>query len=177
MKSSYNSHVKRVILGLVIFAAVGFVGKEISSPKSFGVYGHYRADAVQEEADRDIRHKTNTPCLPCHTYEAGLHLNGLHKTISCEFCHGPMADHVTDGIKTGELPVRKGEEIRVLCLRCHNKAIHARPEDVIKTVVMPDHLRDQKVRETHTCNQCHHVHAPYNYIDHAKKASGIKEAS
>ncbi len=176
MESSHNSHVKRIIGGLVVFAVLGFIVKIIMTPGSFGKYGHYRADAIQEEAGVEIRHWTNASCLSCHAHEANYHANGNHKTISCEFCHGPYADHVADGKKTGTLPVKTGDEIKVLCLRCHNKAIKARPGDVIKTVVMPDHLKKQNVKVTHACNQCHYVHAPLEYIKQARKITGIQEA-
>ncbi len=175
MESSHNSHVKRIIGGIVVFAVLGLVVKTLMTPASFGKYGHYRADAIQEEAAGDIRHWTNASCLSCHEHEAKYHARGNHKTISCEFCHGPYADHVADGKKTGTLPVKTGDEIKVLCLRCHNKAIKARPEDVIKTVVMPDHLKKQDVKVTHTCNQCHYVHAPLEYIRQSKKITGIQE--
>ncbi len=178
MKSNYNSHVWRVVFGLVVLLIgvilwFGVVKNRVIT--SFGQYGHYRADAIDDEAQREIRFMTNAPCLSCHAYETRLHDNGRHKTISCEFCHGVLADHVKDNKKIGALPVKKREEIKVLCLRCHNKAIQARPKDVIKTVVMPDHLRDQKVKETHICNQCHLVHAPFYYIDHANRILGIQE--
>jgi len=177
VESSYNSHVKRIILGLVIFAVVGFFGRKLLVPESFGIYGHYRADTIQEEADREIRHWTNAACLSCHPYEKKIHLEGKHKTISCEFCHGTYADHIENGKKIGSLPVKKNEDITILCLRCHNRAIQARPKEVIKTVIMPDHLESQKVKVTHTCNQCHHVHAPLRYINRAKKMLGMLEAS
>jgi len=175
LKSSYNSHVKRIAAGLVAAAVMGFLFTRLLVPESFGVHGHYRADAIGEEAAREIRHWTNAPCFTCHAYEANVHLNGLHKNISCEFCHGPYADHVKDGKKTGPLPVRKGDDINTLCLRCHNKAIQARPEEVIKTVTMPEHLFNQRVRLTHLCNQCHHVHAPLKYIKRANEIVGMLE--
>lgn len=177
MQSTYNSHVKRIVLGLAVFAVIGLLGKMLLTPTSFGKYGHYRADTIEEEAQVEIRHWTNASCLVCHEHEANMHLKGLHKTISCEFCHGPYADHIQDGKKVATLPVKKGEEIRVLCLRCHNRAIQARPEEVIKTVVMPEHLESQKVKVTHLCNQCHQVHAPLKYINRAKKLVGMQEAS
>jgi len=177
VQSSYYSHVIRIVLGIVILAVLGFIGKTVLTPKSFGTYGYYRADAIEEEANIDIRHWTNAPCFSCHAYEANIHLNGTHETISCEFCHGPYADHVKNGKKTGSLPVKKGEEIKTLCLRCHNKAIQARPEEVIKTVAMPEHLKDQKVKLTHTCNQCHHVHAPLKYINRAEQIIGMQGES
>ena len=177
MQSTYNSHVKRIVLGLVVFAVIGLLGKMLLTPKSFGTYGHYRADTIEEEANLKIRHGTNASCFSCHQHEADIHLKGRHKTISCEFCHGPYADHIKDGKKVGTLPVKRGEEIRVLCLRCHNKAIQARPEEVIKTVVMPEHLESQKVKVTHICNQCHNQHAPLQYINRAKEIVGMQEKS
>ena len=177
MQSTYNSHVKRIVLGLVVFAVIGLLGKMLLTPKSFGTYGHYRADTIEEEARVEIRYWTNASCFSCHQNEADIHLKGRHKTISCEFCHGPYADHIKDGKKVGMLPVKRGEEIRVLCLRCHNKAIQARPEEVIKTVVMPEHLESQKVKVTHICNQCHNQHAPLQYINRAKEIVGMQEKS
>jgi len=177
VRSTYNSHVKRIVLGLAVFAVIGLLGKMLLTPKSFGTYGHYRADTIEEEAQVEIRHGTNASCFSCHKHEADIHLKGRHKTISCEFCHGTYADHIKDGKKVGMLPVKRGEEIRLLCLRCHNKAIQARPEEVIKTVVMPEHLESQKVKITHICNQCHNQHAPLQYINRAKEIVGMQEKS
>jgi len=177
VRSTYNSHVKRIVLGLAVFAVIGLLGKMLLTPKSFGTYGHYRADTIAEEAQVEIRHGTNASCFSCHQHEADIHLKGRHKTISCEFCHGTYADHIKDGKKVGTLPVKRGEEIKVLCLRCHNKAIQARPEEVIKTVVMPEHLESQKVKVTHICNQCHNQHAPLQYINRAKEIVGMQEKS
>lgn len=175
MKSGNYSHVIRIIFGIIVFSALGYLGKILLTPESFNnKYGHFRADAIEDEAAREVRHWTNASCLSCHAYEAKIHLQGRHKTISCEFCHGPYADHIKDGKKTGVLPVKKGEDIKILCMRCHNRAIQARPGEVIKTVVMPDHLKTQKVKETHLCNQCHHVHAPLKYIERAREITGFE---
>jgi len=165
-----------VLLSLVVLAVVGLLVKQLLLPKSFGVYGYYRADAITESAAVPIRHGTNESCFDCHKYEAAIHKKGWHKTISCEFCHGTYADHVDKGKKIAALPVKKDKEITTLCLRCHNTEITARSEEVIKTVAMPDHLEKQKVKLTHNCNQCHHVHAPLKYINRAKEITGLMEA-
>jgi len=164
-----------VVLSVVVMAGVGLVVKAQLIPKSFGLYGPYRADAIDEEGQRVLRHGTNGSCFRCHQYEATIHLKGEHKTISCEFCHGTYSDHVSNGRKMANLPVKKGTEITTLCLRCHNTEIKARSTMVIKTVGMPDHLKKQNVKLTHTCNQCHHVHAPLKYINEAKKITGLME--
>lgn len=164
MDLSYKMRLVVLAVGLCILAGSGLLVKGFLVPESFGVYGPYRADAITEEAALPIRHGTNTSCFSCHAHEANIHQAGLHKTISCEFCHGPYADHVADNKKTGTLPMKTGDEITTLCLRCHNTEIKARPEQVIKTVAMPDHLKDRQVKLSHNCSQCHHVHAPLKHI-------------
>ena len=175
MGLSYKMRLVVLAVGLSFMVGGGFLIKGLLVPESFGLYGSYRADAIDEEAGKPIRHGTNESCYSCHAFEAGIHRAGLHKTISCEFCHGPWADHVDGKKKIGTLPVKKGEEITALCLRCHNTEIKARPEQVIKTVAMPDHLKSQHVKTSHTCNQCHHVHAPLKYIIRARNITGLTE--
>ena len=175
MGLSYKMRLVVLVAGLSIMVGGGVLLKGLLVPESFGMYGPYRADAIQEEAVIPIRHGTNASCYSCHGYEAMVHKAGLHKTISCEFCHGPYADHVDGKKKIGTLPVKTGKEITTLCLRCHNTEIKARPETVIKTVAMPDHLKSQHVKTSHTCNQCHHVHAPLKYIIRAREITGLTE--
>ncbi|MCF8089985.1 MAG: cytochrome c3 family protein [Desulfotignum sp.] len=175
MGISYRMRLILIGAAVCIMAGAGLVLKGFFIPDSFGVYGYYRADAIQEVSARPIRHGTNQSCFKCHPYEAQIHKAGLHRTISCEFCHGTWADHVADEKKIGTLPVKKNKEITYLCLRCHNTEIKARAVTVIKTVAMPAHLTDQKVKPTHDCNQCHHVHAPLKYIIRARQITGLVE--
>jgi hypothetical protein len=169
--SSSTLHVKLIVVALVVLILVVLVSKFIFTPASFGVYGYYRADAITDEVNHEIRYMTNSSCRPCHEHEDTNLQNGLHNTLSCEFCHAPNADHVSDNKKTANMPVKKEDEIKVLCLRCHNNSILARPKTIVKTIAMPDHLKDQKVQLTHICNQCHYVHSPLKYINRPKRAA------
>lgn len=175
MQSTYNAHVKRLVLFFVIAAVLGLVVKMIATPRSFGKYGHYRGDAIMDERNREIRHMTNDSCLACHPYIKEMHLGGIHKTVSCEFCHGPYADHVKDGKKIAALPIKHGEEIKSLCLRCHNRIIRARPKESIKMISMPQHLEEKHVRTDHVCDQCHNVHAPMMYVKAAREIIGLQQ--
>ena len=175
MGLSYKMRLVFVALAICLATGGGLLLKGLLVPSSFGVHGPFRADAIDEEAALPIRYGTNVSCYSCHAYEASVHKAGLHKTISCEFCHGPYADHVEGNKKIGTLRVKKDKEITTLCLRCHNTEIKARPEQVIKTVAMPDHLKSQHVKLTHNCNQCHHVHAPLKYIIRARQITGLLE--
>ncbi len=172
-RAKHNAHVIRVIVILVALGVVGGVARALLLPPSFGKYGHYRPGAIREEMNREIRNKTNDSCLGCHPYIKKIHLAGVHKTVSCEVCHSAYADHVQDGKVIAKMPVRRGEEIRTLCLRCHNRIIRARPKEAIKMIAMPDHLQEKGVRTDHVCNQCHHVHAPLKWIQEAREAMGL----
>jgi len=171
-----RTHAKRIVIGLLVLIVLGATVRALLVPKGFGNHGSlfykfYRKGAIDDELAREPRHLTNFSCKSCHAWEYELQVNSKHRSLSCEFCHGPWADHVnSEGKVIGYLPNPKGgEAIRALCLRCHNRAIHARPKnpEVIKTVFYPDHLKKQKVKETHSCDQCHLVHAPLKYIKQA----------
>ena len=174
-RSKYNAHVIRIILFLAVLALVGLAARAIMVPKDFGKYGHYRAGAIEDEMNREVRNGTNDSCLACHPYIKEMHFSGVHKTVSCEFCHGPVADHIQENTVIAKLPKKQGEEITTLCLRCHNQIIRARPKESIKMVSMPNHLEEKKVRLDHTCDQCHNVHAPLMWVKRARAMMGVVE--
>ncbi len=177
MDLSYRKRLLIVLISMMVLAGGFLLFKKLLIPDSFGLYGPYRADAITEAALVPIAHGTNASCLSCHPYEVKMHKKGKHQTISCEFCHGTYATHVADNKKIGTLPMKKGEEMTTLCLRCHNTEIKARKEEIIKTIAMPDHLKKQEVKLTHACSQCHYVHAPLKYIIRAKEITGLLEAT
>ena len=171
MQRGSKTHLVR--MGLIVLAVVLLViiGRKVFRPSTFGLYGHYRASSIEEEVNRPIVHGTDASCRQCHEWDFALHEKGKHKVVSCEFCHGPYGKHVKDGKVVAHLEVKKGAEINVLCLRCHDRAVRSRPKDakVIKTVLYPEHLEKQNVEIDHLCNQCHLAHAPLEYINRAKK--------
>ena len=172
-KSRYNTHLIKVILVLIVMVVGVVAAQALFIPKDFGEYGHYRTSAIEDEMNRVVRNQTNESCLKCHPFIKKIHLSGVHKTVSCEFCHGPNADHAVDEKKIADMPVKRGEDIKALCLRCHNKIIRARPEESIKMIAMPQHLEEKRVQTNHICNQCHHVHDPMKWVIEAKKAHGL----
>jgi len=174
-RSKYNSHLIKLIIALIVVAVVGFVARKVFTPESMGQYGHYRGADIEDQKNIAIRLQTNESCFACHKPIRRIHKAGIHKTVSCEICHGPYGDHIKDGKKVGTLPVRHKQEIIQLCLRCHNKVIQARPRESIKMVGYPQHLEEKHVRLDHTCDQCHMVHDPLLWIKEAKEAIGIKE--
>lgn len=172
-KTKYNAHLIRLIIALVVVVIAGLIARKVFVPESMGEYGHYRGADIQDQKMVPVRLGTNDSCFACHKPIRQIHKVGVHKTVSCEVCHGVYGDHIADGKKVGTLPVKHGEEIVDLCLRCHNKIIQARPRERIKMVGMPEHLDKQHVQLTHSCNQCHMVHDPLLWINQAKEMMGV----
>lgn len=175
-QSNYNSHLIKLIIAMVLFGVAGFFAKQFFTPESMGAYGHYRGADIEDQKNVSVKLQTNESCFQCHKPIRKIHKAGVHKTVSCEICHGPYGNHIKDGKKIGTLPVKRDLEINQLCLRCHNKIIQARPRESIKMVGMPEHLQQMKVRIDHTCNQCHMVHDPLLWVKQAKEMMGVTEA-
>jgi len=175
-RSKYNSHLIKLIIALIIVGVVALFARKVFTPESMGQYGHYRGTDIEDQKNIAIRLQTNESCFQCHKPIRRIHKAGVHKTVSCEICHGPYGDHIENGKKIGILPVKRGQDIIPLCLRCHNKIIQARPRESIKMVGLPEHLSEKNVRIDHTCVQCHMVHDPLLWINQAKEMIGIKEA-
>jgi hypothetical protein len=132
------------IAGLLIFLVIrGFL-----VPKSFGQFGHYRANAVTEIAARPIKFAGHESCEGCHADVLDKKKNGKHAGVNCEACHGPQAQHVDDptSVKPAKL------DTAVLCARCHD-ANAAKPRNF-----------PQVDTEEHStglpCDTCHQPHSP-----------------
>jgi hypothetical protein len=172
-ESSPKAHIVRIALTLVGIVVVGVLLRPVLLPADFGKYGHYRPGAVDDEASRLARNLSSESCFDCHPLIRKLHVNGTHKDISCEVCHGAFGDHVKDDAVYAAMPVVRGQEIRPMCLRCHTKVVQAMPPKDLKLVALPTHLEEKKVRTIHVCNQCHHVHAPLKWVHEAREMMGL----
>ncbi|MGB3209551.1 MAG: hypothetical protein WBB19_02485 [Desulforhopalus sp.] len=175
-RSKYNAHLIKLVIALIVLGVGSSIARKVFTPESMGEFGHYRGADISDQKNIAIKFQTNESCFQCHKPIRRIHKAGVHKTVSCEICHGPYGDHVKGGQKIGVLPVKRGQEISQLCLRCHNKIIQARPRESIKMVGLPEHLEKKGVRLDHTCEQCHMVHDPLLWINQAKEMIGIKEA-
>lgn len=165
----------RVLLVFVGIIALVVIGKQFMTPESWGEYGYYRGDYINEEASRAMIHGTNDSCKSCHEEVYELKEHSTHKRLSCEACHAPVMEHIKDGKKFADMPVKRGETQVSLCLKCHQTVV-GRPVK-FPMIKFPDHLEQQKVKTTHTCDQCHTVHAPLENIDHVKKMrASLKES-
>ena len=102
------------ILFIVAIVALVVVRQQLI-PESFGELGHYRAEAVTVAAELPIHYAGQQACVECHDDTAEIKASSYHRSLTCEGCHGPAADHVED--PTEVLPLVPGG--RSTCIRCH----------------------------------------------------------
>lgn len=162
---------------LVFFAIIGIVlvGRIMMLPDSWGEYGYYRGAYIDQEAHKDMKYGTNQSCIVCHGEVNELASHSKHKQLSCEVCHSAVSEHIKGGKKFAIMPSKRGKEQISLCLKCHQQTI-GRSEKIPTIISAKQHLEEQNVKLTHTCDQCHTVHAPLENINHVKKMRSLKEA-
>jgi len=117
-------------------------------PKGFGVYGHYRAGALEENRARPVAFAGRAACVECHSDVPEAMKGGRHEGVRCEACHGPLAAHAGD--PSEKKAVRP--DSRVLCARCHAANV-ARPAR-FPQVDLVEHAGKE------ACTGCHKAHNP-----------------
>jgi hypothetical protein len=137
----------RILLLTVLIVGSYFTARAFLKPKSFGQFGHYRAEAMGEIAAREPIYAGMQACDECHSDVLLLHAKFEHKTVSCESCHGALLNHVNDPDHT---TIIKQDDS--LCIRCH-LANPARPA-FLKQVTPEKHYKGQP------CIECHSPHQP-----------------
>lgn len=131
------------ITGVILFAAV----HALLVPRSFGRYGHFRGDAMQEIAARSASFAGHQTCETCHSAVFDLKSKGRHARVACESCHGALANHADDpSIQPKKL------DAAVLCVGCH-EASSAKPKWFPQVV-------SEKHSSGVSCDTCHHPHSP-----------------
>ena len=117
-------------------------------PPTFGLYGHYRAAAVDEIKTKETKYAGAELCADCHDEIYALKAKSYHKNISCEVCHGPAAKHADDPTESKpEIPHDRSQ-----CVICHDYNL-ARPTG-FPQIIASQHNPGK------FCTQCHQPHNP-----------------
>lgn len=154
-------------------AFVVFLGlAALFSPSSWNYdmgYWH-RAAALDEMARQPLVYggisslsssKRNAACKSCHKEQTKAIRKLRHKALSCEACHGALADHVQEGKKVAEAKIDKSTW---QCLNCHERFIN-------KPAGFSQFKTTEKFRKHRsfvagefkagtTCFKCHEAHDP-----------------
>ena len=118
-------------------------------PESFGKYGHYRANSMDEIASLPTHYVGKEACTDCHDEEAAKLASDLHTGLTCEVCHGPGSLHVDDQEKG--ILLKPGS--RESCGTCHSLN-PARRTVVINQIDIKSHHPEKE-----NCIDCHNPHA------------------
>jgi hypothetical protein len=140
-------HLARVaglfLAGFVLFLVL----KAVFVPAGFGVYGHFRAGALDDNRGRRPSFAGQAACAECHSDVVDLRKTGKHVGVSCEACHGPLARHAED--PSAAAAHRPNAQ---LCLVCHTASV-AKPRSFPR-VVVEEHAGIE------SCLTCHTAHKP-----------------
>ena len=137
----------RILILIVTVVALYMLARHFLVPASFGQYGWYRGNALQELRALPTSYAGRAACLECHADVAKKMDESSHKSIACESCHGPNQPHADDPTTT---PL-KIEDPR-FCLRCH-QANPSRPAR-FPQIDSAEHNAGKP------CMECHLPHAP-----------------
>ncbi|MBI2441784.1 MAG: hypothetical protein HYV35_10490 [Lentisphaerae bacterium] len=146
----FNIPRQTIALGLLfgILVVVFLAGRALFVPRSFGLYGHYRGDAIKDNESLAIQFAGSTACADCHADIFDLKAGSFHANVACEVCHGAAADHIADPGKMKQSAPRE----RGLCPLCHNYN-PARPTG------FPQIITDRH-NPGKPCMKCHNPHDP-----------------
>jgi hypothetical protein len=144
----HKGHRVRVAGLFLALIGVFLVLQALLVPKDFGVYGHFRAGALEDNAAHPLVHAGRAACVECHSDVAEAARGGKHENVHCEACHGALARHAADpSAQKAEKP-----DSRVLCVRCHQANV-ARPA-AFPQVDAQEHSGGE------ACVSCHVAHNP-----------------
>jgi hypothetical protein len=156
------SHLYRLAFLLVVFLIVAPLVGLWATPASwnYDLDHWFRRDALLEGAQQPLVYGGNESCLDCHEAASKMLASKPHKVLSCESCHGPVADHVRDKKKFANAPVDRS---RWQCNNCHAEQIN-RPKrfpQFSKTGEIGKEVNKHMQLDDETpCLKCHDAHDP-----------------
>ena len=132
------------VLGVVVFIAV----RSWMVPDDFGVYGFFRAGALDDNRAHPLVYAGRAACVDCHSDLVEERKGSRHEKIGCEACHGPLARHASG--EDDAKPVKP--DGRATCIRCHESKAG-------KPAGFPQ-VNAAEHAESGPCSECHNPHRP-----------------
>jgi hypothetical protein len=152
--TSRRGIVKGILAGgaLVALLAVASIALVVAVPWIYGEYGFHPEANARTWAALTPRYADAVLCARCHEAQYAPWQNERHAGVTCESCHGPLAEHAATApleAPAGSLGIAKpGED---LCVVCHEKS-PAKPE-AFAQVDLAEHYTGS------TCLGCHDSHS------------------
>ena len=151
-------HIRRLITLLAVLAVIFIGGKLFFPPKSFGVYGHYRAASAEEIAAVRPTYVDSVSFSADYPKEYATWSTGIHKVVQCQICHMEARQSQMDQPPSARTPhpattaLPMPGDSRRLCVKCHEK-IAGRP-DYMPQIDLESHAHGRQ------CTACHNPHSP-----------------
>lgn len=139
---------RRLIPIFLIFILLFLLIRHFLIPESFGEYGHYRGNTLEDVASQEMIHASKETCYDCHDDIQAMVANDLHAGLSCLICHGTGLKHAEDP-SVDNIQKHGGREF---CGRCH-QINAARPVGIISQIDLATHNP-----EFNDCSECHNPH-------------------
>jgi hypothetical protein len=143
-----KEHLARVAALFLVGIVAFLVLRGLMVPRGFGVYGHFRAGALDDNRARPLVYAGRARCEGCHTDVAEARAKSKHGVVACEACHGALARHADDP-EASKPTLPDG---RAICLVCHTANV-AKPKGFAQ-IDPRDH------GEGASCKECHKPHQP-----------------
>ena len=140
--------VSHLLFLFIIFMIFFIVARRLLIPDTFGIYGHYRAAAVEKNSADSLKYAGHQACAECHGDISEQKSQSYHRHVSCESCHGPGYAHTQQPDEYVLSAPRK----RGYCVLCHSYN-PSRPTGFPQI----DPLTHNPVK---ACMSCHDPHAP-----------------
>ena len=151
-----KAHIVRLAAVLIGAIFAFLVIKEVVTPSSWNYKDWYRSDALTLNASYEVSYGGNQSCVTCHEEVNQELAEFKHQALSCESCHGALADHVKEGEKIADAVV--DDESTWQCLNCHDARV-SKPENFpqfdLKKVEEHGEIEPDMV-----CTACHTPHDP-----------------
>jgi hypothetical protein len=145
-----QQHLKRAFILLFVAIVAFIIVRSLIVPESFGQYGWYRGNSVNELMSFNVTNANSTECADCHQSVYTVWANGSHNTINCDDCHGSTEDHANNN----RIIPQPANDSKEFCGLCHFQNV-ARPKDFPQINPNSGHGEDLK------CTYCHNPHKPW----------------
>lgn len=154
-KPSAMTHLYRLGALFIVFIIAFLVIKQLATPSSWNYEVWYRGNSLTEVGNLPLTHGGNDSCQTCHADVVKMVKKLRHKSLSCEGCHGPLDNHVSNGEKIADAKVIN--QSRWQCLNCHGELI-TKPKGFPQfTDQVAKHTT---LKEGEVCLKCHDAHDP-----------------
>jgi hypothetical protein len=137
---------------LIAILAVAWVALAVVVPRIYDEYGYHPEENARSWAALTPRYADAVLCQRCHKAQYTPWQDSGHATVTCESCHGPLAQHAAtapEAAPPGSSDIEK--PAAMLCAACHGRG-PGKP-DGFATVDLAAHYTGG------TCTGCHDSHA------------------